>query len=84
MNTSLAVQNEDDRSNQKRQTPLNDNYLILKVSVNTCLKAIGKTQIALIAITSEICFVNRDEVEVYEFTWRYSTRLWERLNGARN
>lgn len=52
-----------------------EKYIILNISVKVCIKAIGKTQIFLIAITSEICFVSRDEVEVYEFTWHYSIRL---------
>lgn len=63
---------------------MNDNYTILTISVDTCIKTIGKTKIALIAITSVICFVSRDEVEIYEFTWQYSIRLWERLSGARH
>ena len=62
---------------------MNEKYTILTISVNTCIKTIGKKQIFLIAITTEIGFVTRDNVEVYEFTWHYSTRLWERLGGAR-
>ena len=62
---------------------MNVKYTILTISVNTCIKTIGKKQIFLIAITTEIGFVTRDEVEVLELTWHYSIRLWGRLSGAR-
>ena len=61
---------------------MNDKHQIMSISVHSGIKAIGKNQFALFAITMEICFVSQDEVEVVELTWHYSTRLWERLRGA--
>ena len=62
---------------------MNSKYEIMSISVHSGIKAIGKNQFALIAITLEICFVRQDEVEVVELTWNYATRLWERLRDAR-
>ena len=60
-----------------------EKHQIMSISVHSGIKAIGKNQFALIAITLEICFVRQDEVEVVELTWHYATLLWVRFRGDR-
>ena len=62
---------------------MNRIYEITSITVNTYIKSIGKTQIALIAITLEIIFATQDEFEIVQFVWHYAIRLGERLGGDR-